>query len=376
MEKENNYINLIIKPTNACNLRCRHCYAADIGYNAQKMQISTVNFIINFFAQFYKNVRIIWHGGEPLLMGIDFYKEVIEIEKQFPNTMFSNGIQTNATLINDEWIDFLKTNKINVGISYDGQYNDVLRDKTKQVQDSIKLMQDRNFRFGAICVISGKTQDKLIEIYKHFKKLQISFKFNPLFISGEAKKHSELFLSTDDYLESITKFFDLWLYDKDCNINVDNFIEAIAKSVGVNKSQCSNSSCLTKWFGITYDGNIFPCGRSFSWDYCMGNIKDFNSPKEIFLSNKYQNLLSGAIKRREWCKANCDFYNYCRGGCNNSAIINGNLERPNISECTITKGLIKKVESEIRNLYLKNYDINLLNPTIRNLIKRGEQKWI
>ena len=112
-----------------------------------------------------KNVRIIWHGGEPLLMGIDFYKEVIEIEKQFPNTMFSNGIQTNATLINDEWIDFFKTNKINVGISYDGQYNDVLRDKTKQVQDAIKLMQDRNFRFGAICVISGKTQDKLIEIY-------------------------------------------------------------------------------------------------------------------------------------------------------------------------------------------------------------------
>ena len=308
MSYHQDYINLIIKPTDACNLRCKHCYASESGYEVSKMSISVANNIIEFFSNSYKNIRIIWHGGEPLLMGIDFYKQIIEIQKKFPYNSITNCIQTNATLINNDWIDFFIANNIKVGISYDGPYNEVLRDKTAEVLKAIELMQKRKFRFGALCVICSETENKFIEIYNHFKRINVSFRFNPIFKSGEAKKHQALALSTKNYIEGCINFFNHWLYDSECKINIDNFIELVSKYFGINKTLCSNSSCLTKWLGILWNGDLYPCGRSFPDKYFLGNISNYEKAEDIFLSENYQMLLAGAINRRNWCKSHCDYY--------------------------------------------------------------------
>lgn len=182
-------ISLIIKPTDACNLRCKHCYAAETGYSQERMSLDTVRKTFDLFTRDYDDIHIIWHGGEPLLMGIDFFKSVLNIQNEYKGTRFINRMQSNATLLTEEWLDIFIENKIKLGISLDGQFNDVLRTGTTQVLRAINLMKSKDYSFGAICVVCSETVDKLIDIYEFFKCINVSYKISPIFDSGEAKKY-------------------------------------------------------------------------------------------------------------------------------------------------------------------------------------------
>lgn len=370
-------INLIIKPTDACNLRCKHCYAAEAGYAADKMSLDVVRKTFDLFTKNYDEVRIIWHGGEPLLMGLDFYREVLKIQSEYPNKKFENSIQSNATLLTEKWLDFFIESKIKIGISFDGQYNDVLRSKTTQVLKAINLMKSKDYKFGAICVVCSKTVDKLIDIYEFFKCIGVSHKLNPIFASGEAKKNSSLTLSTNKYVRHFLEFFEYWLNDKTCNINVDTALDYVAQHLGERETLCTYTSCLMKWLGIHSNGDVYPCGRAYPEEYNIGNVNDFSTTNDIFLAPKYQQLLAGAIKRREICKSKCEFYGRCHSGCNNNAIIAGDITKPDYQECKIIKKLYKAIETILKQKLVGGLDeISNLNPTIKEIkLKKGETQW-
>ena len=371
------YISLIIKPTDACNLRCKHCYAAETGYSAEQMSLETARKIFNLFAKDYDEIRIIWHGGEPLLMGLDFYKEIVKLQCEYSEKKFVNDIQSNATLITDEWIDFFVENEIKMGFSFDGQYNDVLRSQTKQVLRAINLMKSKGYRSGAICVVSSKTADKLIDIYEFFKCIGISYKISPMFQAGEAKKHSMLALSTNKYVKHFLDFFKYWLEDTTCNIDVNYALDYVAQYLGKRETLCTNTSCLTRWLGIHFNGDIYPCGREYPEEYNLGNISDFESAKDIFLTENYQRLLAGAIKRRDDCKAKCKLYDKCFGGCNNSAILEGDISKSGFQECKIYKKLYKEITAILDKKFVGSLDeMPNLNPTIKKIkIKKEEVEW-
>ncbi len=365
------YINLIVKPTNACNLRCKHCYAAEVGYSSNKMSLDTAESIFNFFAQSYDKIQIIWHGGEPLLMGIDFYEKILKSQNKFTNIKFSNSIQTNATLINKEWGEFLKDNNFQVGISFDGLYNDILREKTAEVIKSINILKSFNIPFGAISVVCSKTANKLIENYEFFKSIGVSYRINPMFSSGAAKSNPYLSLSTNKYVDNFIRFFSYWLYDTKCNIRVDNPLNLVLEYLGKKSTLCSYSSCLTKWLGIQYNGDIFPCGRAFTNDYYLGNLFDYANAGEIFCCDNYQKLLQGAIARRDICRKKCKLYDKCHGGCNNSALLSGDISKINFQECKI----YRKLNSSITEILAKVFngglgDAENINPTIINKINK------
>ncbi|MBU1129457.1 MAG: radical SAM protein, partial [Nanoarchaeota archaeon] len=116
------HITVIVKPTHNCNLRCKYCYIEE---NAEKgnMPLSLAEEAIKKVSEFSKTSNWIWHGGEPLLMGVDFFKEIQKIQKFYEKkgNEFYNGIQTNGTLINNEILDFIeKANDFDVGLSIDG----------------------------------------------------------------------------------------------------------------------------------------------------------------------------------------------------------------------------------------------------------------
>lgn len=368
MQKEQlNKISLIVKPTDACNLRCKHCYAAETGYTSGRMTIATVRKIYDVFTKEHNEIQIIWHGGEPLLMGIDFFKEAIKMQEEYSKVKFNNSLQSNATLLTEEWIDFFIAHNVKLGISFDGQFNDILRDKTMQVFKAINLMKKKEYKFGCICVISSKTVDKLIDIYEFFKCIGVSYKFNPIFASGEAKKHTILSLSTRKYVDNFLTFFEYWLNDKNCNISVNNNLDYVSQYLGKRQSLCTYTSCLTKWFGIHYNGDIYPCGRAFPEEYNIGNIENFESINEIFLASNYQALLRGAIERRETCKKNCSLYSKCLGGCNNNAIIAGDIRKSNYQECLIFKKLHQPIIDMLRKKIVGDIkDIVDINPTIKS----------
>ena len=356
-------INLILMPSNACNLRCRHCYNSETRHINKKMSISTIDKILKIFADKYRQIRIIWHGGEPLLMGIDFYEEVLAMQRTHIGTQFINHIQSNATLISIAWIDFFINNKIELGISFDGQFNDILREKTGEVIHAINLMKYKNYKFGAICVVCSETINHLVEIYEFFKLINVSYKITPMFLSGEAKKHEELYLSPSQYTTHFLSFFDYWIKDLQCSITVNPALDYVKMFFGERDRLCAHNSCLTKWLGIDPYGDIYPCGRSFSQEYCFGNILNYDMVTDIFMCEKYQRLLLQSIERRNDCMNTCEFYSKCLGGCNNNAIIGGDITKSNYNECIIHKALLKGIFDRLQSFDTRF--VGNLNPTIR-----------
>ena len=177
-------LTVLLEPTAECNLRCRHCYHAKTDYVKNRMSIPTLNKFLKCVAGYYRDVKIIWHGGEPILMGYDFFENAYALFKRFSaeyNIRFKFGIQTNGTLLNDNLIDlFVKTNT-HISISFDGVFNDVLRQGTKEVECVISKLKNRGVEFSCISTISSANVRHMKEMYEFFKGLAISVKFNPIY---------------------------------------------------------------------------------------------------------------------------------------------------------------------------------------------------
>ena len=165
-------IVVLLEPTAACNIRCRHCYHADTKYDSQKMTEEILSSFLDALSPHYKRVRIIWHGGEPLLMGLEFYEKaytLFEENSKKYGTKFDFSIQTNGTLINKEYAELFKKTATTVSISYDGAYNKVLRQETEKTEKAIELLQFYGTKVVCLSTISTQSVARLTELYDFFK---------------------------------------------------------------------------------------------------------------------------------------------------------------------------------------------------------------
>jgi uncharacterized protein len=160
-------ITVIMKPTNQCNLRCKYCYHADNGYDKEKMTDQVLEKAIAVTAPFFKRVEYNWHGGEPLIMGLDFYERVLYYQKKYrqgPEHHIINTMQTNGTLITQETAEFIKKYGFGIGLSFDGPFNDQTRGKTDYTLNAYDLLKQIDKRHGTISVIGAHNIHNLIEI--------------------------------------------------------------------------------------------------------------------------------------------------------------------------------------------------------------------
>lgn len=371
-EKQKN-LHLLIKPTHACNLRCKHCYHAEKGYDAVKLSISDIRKILTMAAIEYHRVDLIWHGGEPMLMGIPFYYECFRIQAELTEaygTKFDNSIQTNATLITQEWIEFAQSTGLRIGISYDGIFNDSLRDKTDKVETAIQLMQKLNYKFGCICVVTSENVNKMLDMYKWYNEKKISCKFNPIFASGAAKENTEFLLDPKIYAQKTIDTFKFWLHDTDCNISVSSFENYIHEAIGVGGRVCSNASCLYTWLCVDAYGDFYPCGKPHEKKFCFGNLKTTARIQDIFDSNNYSEMANLMIQLRDNCIKSCDVVQYCQGGCPAERMYteDNNANWICVATKLIWHGIRDEIFSFIESLYSDNK--KQFNPIIQRRIKK------
>ena len=352
-------LNLILKPTNACNMRCSYCYHYEKGYGDNRMSLEMFDHICSTVLPFYDNITMLWHGGEPMLMGIEFYIEVFKIINSYLKLYGEKKVkfifQTNLTLINKDWLDFFKYHHIYVGTSFDGLDNEITRGRTREIIESFALMKKADFPIKAICVITPATLEHIFENYNLFKQYQIDVKFNPVFKTNLTMTNSNL-LESEAFIKRIIDLYEYWFFDKDCQIMVEPFMDFSLMAIGQSRS-CTFKSCLLTWLSIDWNGEITPCGRNYSETYNLGNITSYSSIQEAFLSSGYRVLLSGAIKRREYCKENCLLFNKCHGGCNNDALLGGDITRPNRFYCEYYIRIIGHINSLI-DKYSKDTNLN------------------
>lgn len=321
-----NVITLIVKPTNECNFRCAYCYHKDTGYTNGILSYELLEKLIKISLEEYRHVVFVWHGGEPLLCGIEYFRNIVVLQNKYRKdcSKIENSIQTNGSLVNDEVIAFAKQNNFSICTSIDGDERaNCLRQNTRQVIDNINCAQEAGINISALGVIHNKNISYLKDTYKFFKALKTPVKLNPVF--GTPTDKSDYLISSDIYVEKMKELFDFWINDESA-ILFEPFMQYLSMYFNRAGRDCIYGSCMTKWLGIDSKGDIYPCGRSYSENYKLGNLKDIIDLSSVFLSEPYMNILKSSILRRSKCQEKCKFYGLCNGGCNNNFILEGNIE--------------------------------------------------
>lgn len=359
-------IQLIIKVTNGCNLRCKYCYNAAKEFKHEVISLDKVDKMFALVADFDR-VDVIFHGGEPMLASREFYTQVLELQKKTSvqtGVTFSNQIQTNATLMDSKWLDFFKANKIAVGVSFDGIYNDAYRGKTRDTLNAIDLLKKNKMQFGCIAVVADKDYD-IAKNYEYMKSFGVNVDFSYVFIEGNAKTIDVL--PVESYVQQMVELFDYWMYDRE-GTPVRNFNYILNKIFHCGSEYCCNGSCIGNFFCLDANGDIFGCSRESMHKYCFGNVAEVHSMSEILNSKGFKELIIGAITRRKSCAEKCELFDYCKGGCSDDAITNGDISKQNPRYCFFFKTLFNHIKAKVDEIFEQKVDLSTLNPYFRKAL--------
>jgi len=364
-----NNISIIVKPTLACNIGCRHCYHGHANPDTQ-MSFETLERTIRLASEEYGSAWFIWHGGEPLLLPLRFYKKAMELqEKYFGKGSFrvSNTIQTNGILLDKRSVNFCAENKINVGISYEGPCNDILRSGTDDVEKNIGMMKKGGHMFSVSSTISRDAVKDMNLIYNGTVKRGVALSLSPAICSGSATP--DMIPDADEYADASISLFSEWLYDPNAEMPLMPHLQYIASVLGEQSpSDCSRSSCLMKWISVYPNGDLYPCGKGCPPEFKLCNIADVDHLSDAFRTDAMKELFAATIERREKCRNECDIFAYCNGGCSVDALSEGSMSDNGGASCRIFKKVFSHIRDAINDILENRRDLSRYNRFVREAV--------
>ncbi|MGL5347217.1 MAG: anaerobic sulfatase maturase [Peptostreptococcaceae bacterium] len=327
-------ITILIKPSSsACNLDCMYCFYKDVSknrdnYNNGFMNLDTLENIIKYVLNSnIKNVTFMFQGGEPTLIGIDFYKKSIEFQEKYNinNIIITNSIQTNGVNIKEDLVHFFSDNNFLVGVSLDGPkyIHDAYRfdynhaGSYDEVMNFISLLKKYNINFNILCVVTKLSSKHIHNIYSFYKE----HKFNYLqFIPCIRKFDLDIdidnyYLNNETYLEFLDTLFSLWIEDlKEGNyIEIRNFMDYITVLKGNHPTSCGMGGFCSLHTVIESNGDVYPCDFYCVDKWKLGNIN--SSPLNSIRNNhKARDFFNRSLYLHKECK-NCKVFKLCGGGC-------------------------------------------------------------
>jgi len=321
---------VVLKTNNNCNLKCSYCYDDDNkDRTLTNLDIDIIPSLFQELVVFSKQknidrLNVIWHGGEPMLMGLDYFSDVTDIQKKL-DFGFNNLIQTNGVYIDDEWISFFKKNQFKIGISFDGAIsaNKIHRQKTNDVVKNIKLLNKHSIAPSLICVISDLNYTYYEEMFKFLSGIETEYvDLIPCYENN--KKFS---LSNQHYIEFMIGMFDLW-WKSDRKINFRFFNNIIDKIQGKisheNFVTCSLTGRCGEIISVNSDKKIYFCDcLPKNETYHIGTLTDGLS--KISDGYKYSTLREKTMSVNSECK-DCKFLSICGQGCMNRRESGNNMK--------------------------------------------------
>lgn len=330
--------NAIMKVTRNCNLGCAYCHdrLLDADYMPFDQMALAIERILSIKST--QSFRFIWHGGEPLMAGIDFFRKAVAAQQYLkePEQEVRNYLQTNGTMFTQKVLDFLQTFDFTVGVSLDGpqSVHDSQRPFRKgkpshaRIMKGIEELQWRDISSGVISVLTGKSIEvgarKFLEFYRDNGIFDICF----LPVRADTSLEGET-LEGERYFGFMRELFDEWLLMNDPRMRIREIGDMLLLSMGLPGSMCSSSgSCVGGTYSIEPDGKVFHCDK-FSRDdsYCFGRLSglDFNqlldSPKALELRQLEQGLPAACIA--------CEWQQHCAGGCSHDRLVENRLAQTN-----------------------------------------------
>jgi len=366
------HISVVIKPTLACDLDCRHCYHTPAERVPGTVSSDKLDRLFRMVAEEYESAWFIWHGGEPLTLPLRFYKDALALQERHfgkGSHRVGNTIQTNGTAIDRRFADFCRDKKVNLGISFEGPFNDALRQETDRVDRNLSYLSRKEHVFSVNPTVSAATVSKQREMYRHFRDRGIDVCFSPVLPMGCAAEDRSLVPDADEYIAESIRMFDEWLFDEEAEIPLIPHYLYLLNALGERvESDCAHSSCLGKWLCMHPDGSLYPCAKRCPEEFLMGDLDDIGRIGDAFASEGFRRILAGTVARREKCRSECDLYEYCTGECSINACYECGLESNGGDSCRIFREVFGHILGVCEGILRDRPDLSVYNKYVRDAV--------
>ena len=340
---------VMLKPVGSkCNLDCDYCYYLEKeNLYEKKNPVMSEDLLERFVKQYIESqtmseIMFTWHGGETLMRPLSFYKRAIELQKQYARgRRIENSIQTNGTLLNDDWCRFFKENNFLVGISIDGPkefHDEYRRDKMgrpsfHRVMRGIELLKKHEVEFNCLAVVNDYNVDYPLEFYNFFKEIGCQYiQFTPIverirkdntisllkLATARQRAHeadlAHYSVPADKWGSFLCAIFDEWVKDDVGKIFIQIFDSTLANWVGEQPGVCTMAKTCGHAGAMEFNGDVYSCDHFVFPEYRLGNINKKTLTSMMYSDEqlKFGNDKFDSLPKQ--CRE-CDFLFACYGEC-------------------------------------------------------------
>lgn len=321
-------IDFVVKISKFCNLRCRYCYE----YNqlGERRRMSLVE-LREFFTSVRDSVRgygrdrvhFVWHGGEPLLIPLEHYERIGELQKEIfgDDLGYENLVQTNLTVLTERHIDFLREQRFfsrSIGVSFD-VYGDQRVDtrgelRTRTVLENMQRLMDAGVSFGAITVLARNTLARIAEIYHFYDTLGVSVRLLPFYKSafdGQVAEHSLVF---HEITTSLKNVFDAWLVSERATTvyPLEDYLRYALAAIGGAAIAKHRPETDEQVFLVDTNGDTYGVADTYDRQYQYGNVFTQRFDDVLHSGSRARAAREGQERMGKYC-ASCPYFGYCPG---------------------------------------------------------------
>ena len=322
--------SLLIKPAGAdCNLKCAYCFyrdRAELYPQASRHRMSDTvleRVVASYMAAAQPQHTFGWQGGEPTLMGVDFFRRVVELQQKHgrPGSIVGNGLQTNGTLIDDEFAAHLAKYKFLVGLSIDGppelhdgfRTNAAGRGSHADVLCGLQALRSQNVAFNALVLVNSSNVHAAGEVFDYLRKdLDVMFHQYIPCVEFDADATPRPWTITGaQWGQFLCELFDRWMREPEVSVRL--FDSVIEQMLSGGSTVCHMGRDCRQYFVVEHNGDVYPCDFFVEAGLKLGNIMETGWP-ELLASPAYEEL---GRRKSLWNAAcgQCEFVQFCAGDC-------------------------------------------------------------
>jgi len=387
----------MIKPVGAiCNLNCTYCYylhKEDLLGSPTKFRI-TDEILETHIKQYIEGqdcdeVVFSWQGGEPTLLGLDFFHRIVDLEQKYkkPHQRIENDLQTNGTLLNDDWGSFLKQHGFLVGLSIDGPKE--LHDHYRVAKDgkptfekvfaAAQMLHRHRVPFNALCVVNRVNAKRPLDVYRFLKneirprKMQfipcvepkvfthiapqkwdpatLPLQDSPAARPGNADSVvTDWSVDPDDWGAFLCKVWDDW-YRRDIGkVFINHFESAVAQCMGRDAQMCVYHEFCGKGVALEHDGSLYPCDHYVYPVYKLGNVLETSSSRMVFSEQQRNFGFEKFHSLPAQCQG-CKYLFFCNGECPKNRLIRTREGEPGLNYlCSGLQRYWHHIDQDVRDI--------------------------
>ncbi|AMF99936.1 MULTISPECIES: anaerobic sulfatase maturase [Vibrio harveyi group] len=374
--------HIMAKPTGStCNIQCDYCYFLGREetlkeVTANSMPLETLELYIKQYieAQPTEQVVFSWQGGEPTLLGLDYFETIIKLQKKHNplGKTIHNDLQTNGMLLNKPWCKFLKTHRFFVGLSIDGtqevhdhyRHTRSGRGTHKKVLNAAALLHKYHIPFATLTCVTHQSTLSALEIYR-FLRDEVKTKqmqFIPIVDKAELEMRSSCLVTTQEpysvspqgWGEFMTTVFDEWLKNDIGQVYIPTVEDCLAVLLNHPSSSCVTSQYCGRALAIMQEGSVYSCDHYIEDSHRLGNVKNTHLA-QMACDPKQQSFgLDKTHSLSQQCQQ-CPYLKFCFGGCPKDRVRSNKESSPQNYLCSGLRAFyqhaIPALKQRIKNVY-------------------------